>query len=67
MVVLKWILKPFVRGTYTVFDSSGTGEGQVSGCCEHGDEHSGSITCVNSVTSYGLISIARRIPVRGFN
>ena len=26
-------------------DQSGSGKGQVVGCCEYGDEHSGSIKC----------------------
>jgi hypothetical protein len=32
-------------------DQSGSGQGQVAGCCEYGDEPSGSIKCRNFLSS----------------
>jgi len=36
-------------------------EGQVVGCCEHGDEPSGSVKCNNIVTSLGPIFSSRTV------
>jgi hypothetical protein len=34
-----------VVGWWLGLDSSGSGKGQVAGCCKRGNEHSGSIKC----------------------
>jgi hypothetical protein len=39
--ILEWILGKY--GGMCVLDSSGSGYGPVVGCCEHGNEPSGSI------------------------
>ena len=41
-MLLKWILKS-VEGLG--LDLSGSGQGEVAGCCEHGDEPSGYVNC----------------------
>ena len=42
-IILRWIFEKWV-GRYGL-DLSGSGEGQVAGTCECGNEHSGSIKC----------------------
>jgi hypothetical protein len=42
-IILKWIFERLDGGHR--LDRSGSGQGQVAGCCEYGDEPSGSIKC----------------------
>jgi hypothetical protein len=40
---LKWILKDADWGAGTGL--TGSEQGKLAGCCEHGDEHRGSVKC----------------------
>jgi hypothetical protein len=42
-IILKWVLKDRMRSCR--LNSSGSGQGQWAGCCEHCNEPSGSIKC----------------------
>ena len=42
-IIFKWIFKKWAGGHGR--DGSGSGQGQVEGCCECGNEPSGSIKC----------------------
>jgi hypothetical protein len=47
-LVLKWIFVKYDVKVYTI-DLAGSGYGPLSGFCEHGDEHSGSIKVTESL------------------
>jgi hypothetical protein len=42
-IILRWIFREWDRGHG--LDRAGSGQGQVAGCCECGNELSGSIKC----------------------
>ena len=48
-------------------DSSGTGQGQVAGFCEHGNRALGPIECGNFLIARGTVRFSQRPLLHGFN
>jgi hypothetical protein len=62
-MLLKWIFKKWDVGHG--LDRSDSGQGQVAGSCERGNEHSGFIKCGNFLSSRGPVCFSGRTLLHG--